>query len=40
MDPDVIRAIKVAAAELDKNASEVLETAAKEWLARYRASKK
>ncbi|MHC2674483.1 hypothetical protein ACVI1J_006646 [Bradyrhizobium diazoefficiens] len=40
MDPDVIRAIKVAAAELDKNASQVLETAAKEWLERYRASKR
>jgi len=40
MDPEVIRAIKVAAAELDKNASQVLETAAKEWLERYRAGKK
>jgi hypothetical protein len=40
MDPEVIRAIKVAAAELDKNASQVLEDAAKEWLQRYRASKK
>jgi hypothetical protein len=40
MDPDVIRAIKVAAAELDRNASQVLETAAKEWLDRYRAGKK
>ncbi|WLB25253.1 hypothetical protein QIH85_25675 [Bradyrhizobium japonicum] len=40
MDPEVIRAIKVAAAELDRNASQVLETAAKEWLERYRAGKK
>jgi hypothetical protein len=40
MDPEVIRAIKVAAAELDKNASQVLEEAAKEWLGRYRAGKK
>lgn len=40
MDPVVIRDIKVAAAELETNASQVLETAAKEWLERYRASKK
>lgn len=40
MDPDVIRSIKVAAAELDKTASQVLETAAKEWLERHRASKR
>lgn len=40
MDPDVIRAIKVAAAELDKTASQVLETAAKEWLERHRANKR
>jgi hypothetical protein len=40
LDPDVIRAIKVAAVELDKNASQVLEEAAKEWLVRYRAGKK
>jgi hypothetical protein len=40
MDPDVIRAIKVAAAELDRTASQVLETAAKEWLERHRAGKR
>ena len=40
MDPVVIRDIKVAAAELETNASQVLETAAKEWLERYRAGKK
>lgn len=40
MDPLVIRDIKVAAAELETNASQVLETAAKEWLERYRAGKK
>jgi len=40
MDPEVIRAIKVAAVELDKTASQVLETAAKEWLERLRAGKR
>lgn len=40
MDPDVIRSIKVAAAELDKTASQVLETAAKEWLERHRAGRR
>ncbi|MCS3445937.1 MULTISPECIES: hypothetical protein [Bradyrhizobium] len=40
MDPDVIRSIKVAAAELDRTASQVLETAAKEWLERHRAGKR
>ncbi|RQH12682.1 hypothetical protein [Bradyrhizobium sp. RP6] len=40
MDPVVIRDIKVAAAELETNASQVLETAAKEWLERYRAGKR
>lgn len=40
MDPDVIRAIKVAAAEMDRTASQVLEIAAKEWLERHRAGKR
>lgn len=41
MDPAVIRAIKVATAELDKSASHVPEeAAAEEWLGRYRASKR
>ncbi len=40
MDPLVIRDIKVAAAELEKNASQILEMAAKEWLERYRNDKK
>ena len=34
MDPNVIRAIKVAAMGLDKTASQVLEEAAREWLER------
>ena len=40
MDPLVIRDIKVAAAELENTASQILEIAAKEWLERYRAGKK
>jgi hypothetical protein len=40
MDPEVIRGIKVAAASLDTTASQVLETAAKEWLERHRAGKR
>ncbi len=40
MDPDVIRAIKVAAIGMDKTASQVLEEAAKEWLERHHAQKK
>jgi hypothetical protein len=40
MDPEVIKSIKVAAAELSTTASLVLETAAKEWLQRYRAGKR
>lgn len=40
MDPDVIRAIKVAAAELDKNVSQVPEEAAEKLFGRYRASKR
>jgi hypothetical protein len=40
MDPEVIRNIKVAAASLDSTASQILETAAKEWLERHRAAKR
>ena len=40
MDPEVIRSIKVAAAELNTTASLVLETAAKDWLQRHRAGKR
>lgn len=32
--------LQAAAIGLDKNASQVLETAAKEWLERHRAGKK
>jgi hypothetical protein len=39
MDPTVIRDIKVAAASLDTTASQVLETAAKEWLERRKLKK-
>jgi hypothetical protein len=34
MDPEVIKAIKTAAIEDDTTASELMEVAAKEWLAR------
>ena len=34
MDPDVIKAIKMAAIEDETSASVILETAAKEWLER------
>jgi hypothetical protein len=34
MDPDVIKAIKMAAIEEDMSGSEVLEEAAKQWLER------
>ena len=34
MDPEVIKAIKTAAIEDDTTASELMEDAAKEWLAR------
>ena len=40
MDPDVIRAIKQRALDLDWTASDVMEQAAKEWLERHRAGKK
>jgi hypothetical protein len=40
MDPDVIRAIKQAALDLDRTASGVLEEAARMWLERHRVGKK
>ncbi|ABE62180.1 hypothetical protein Nham_1356 [Nitrobacter hamburgensis X14] len=40
MDPDVIRAIKQKALDLDRTASDVMEEAAKQWLERHRAGKK
>lgn len=40
MDPNVIRAIKQRALDLDRTASDVMEEAAKEWLERHRAGKK
>jgi hypothetical protein len=38
MDPDVIKAVKLAAIEEDTTASAILERAAKEWLERRRKS--
>jgi hypothetical protein len=40
MDPDVIRAIKQAALDVDRTASDVMEEAARQWLERPRAGKK
>jgi len=40
MDPDVIKAIKQAAIDKDRTASDVMEEAAKQWLERHRARKK
>jgi len=40
MDPDVIKAIKQAAIDKDRTASDVMEEAAKQWLERLRAGKK
>jgi hypothetical protein len=40
MDPAVIKAIKLAAIEADKSASEILETAAKEWIERRKSKPK
>jgi hypothetical protein len=37
MDPEVIKAVKKAAIEEDKSASEILEKAAREWLERQAA---
>jgi predicted transcriptional regulator len=39
MDPDVIRAIKQVALGLDRTASDVMEEAAKQWLARHKHKK-
>jgi hypothetical protein len=39
MDPDVIRAIKRAALDVDRTASDVMEEAAKQWLARHKHKK-
>jgi predicted transcriptional regulator len=36
MDPDVIRAIKQVAIELDRTASDLMEEAAKQWLVRHK----
>jgi hypothetical protein len=36
MDPDVIRAIKRAALDLDRTASDLMEEAAKQWLERHK----
>ena len=40
MDPDVIKAIKQAAIDKDRTASDVMEEAAEQWLERHRAGKK
>lgn len=34
MDPDVIRSVKLAALDEDRTASEIMEEAAKQWLAK------
>jgi Ribbon-helix-helix protein, copG family len=39
MDPDVIRAIKQTAIELDRTASDIMEEAAKQWLERHKHKK-
>jgi hypothetical protein len=39
MNPDAIRAIKQVALDLDRTASEVMEEAAKQWLARHKHKK-
>jgi hypothetical protein len=39
MDPEVIRAIKQAALDLDRTASDVMEEAAKQWLERHKHKK-
>jgi Ribbon-helix-helix protein, copG family len=40
LDPHVIKAIKQAAIDNDRTASDVMEEALKQWLERYRAGKK
>jgi hypothetical protein len=39
MDPDVIRAIKRAALDVDRTASDLMEEAAKQWLERHKHKK-
>ncbi len=39
MDPDVIRAIKQRALDLDRTASDVMGEAAKQWLERHKLKK-
>ena len=39
MDPDVIRAIKQVALDLDRTASDLMEEAAKQWLGRHKRKK-
>ena len=39
MDPDVIRAFKQKALDLDRTASDVMEEAAKQWLERHKHKK-
>ena len=39
MDPDVIRAIKQVALDLDRTASDLMEEAAKQWLERHKRKK-
>jgi hypothetical protein len=39
MDPHVIRAIKQVALDLDRTASDIMEEAAKQWLARHKHKK-
>jgi hypothetical protein len=40
MDPEVIKAIKTAAIELDTTASELMEEAAVQWLERRKSKAK
>jgi hypothetical protein len=40
MDPEIIKAIKLAAIEDDSSASEAMEEAAKQWLERRKGSRK
>ena len=39
MDPDVIRAFKQKALDLDRTASDVMEEAARDWLERHKHKK-
>jgi hypothetical protein len=40
IDPDVLKAIKQAAIDKDRTASDVMEEAARQWLARHHAGTK